>query len=280
MRTVSRQGPSHEGEAVELLVTVKAYPGLSTKYGEVVCVAGVRTDLAAPAFIRLFPVAFRDLPSTTRFAEYANLGLRVRKTTSDSRPESYSPYLDTVVVGATINTGPKSTWGHRWKVLGPLAGAHTMCGLQQEQARSGASLGLIRVREVLDLEIGPNEEFDARRLAIAEMSAQASLFDVRARPVLEPAPYKMKYRYRCEEPGCRTHSQTFIDWEAAEAARSWRPRYAAPGELERKLREKFLTQMCADGRDTHFFVGNQHLAPKAFLVLGVFWPPTGTRPGT
>jgi hypothetical protein len=53
--------------AMRVLVTVKAYPGLSTRRGETVCVAGVRVDTDAPEWVRLYPVAFRDLPKTERF---------------------------------------------------------------------------------------------------------------------------------------------------------------------------------------------------------------------
>src|SRR5713226_2623428 len=34
-------------DRISLLVTVKAYPAISQKYGEVVCVAGIRTDTPA-----------------------------------------------------------------------------------------------------------------------------------------------------------------------------------------------------------------------------------------
>ena len=41
-----------------LLVTVKTYPTLSTKYGETVCTAGVRED---GSWVRLYPVPFRSV---------------------------------------------------------------------------------------------------------------------------------------------------------------------------------------------------------------------------
>jgi hypothetical protein len=63
-----------------------------------------------------------------------------------------------------------------------------------------------------------------------------------------------------------------IDWELAESYRSWRERYEQPVLLE-KIRQRFLEEMCAETKDTVFFVGNMHQHPKSFLVLGVFWPP-------
>jgi hypothetical protein len=36
------------GQTIEMVVAVKAYPSISTKFGETVCVAGFRTDTATP----------------------------------------------------------------------------------------------------------------------------------------------------------------------------------------------------------------------------------------
>lgn len=56
------------GETKRVLVTVKAYPNLSRKYGETVCVAGI--DLDTNQWIRLYPIPFRDLDSDQKFKKY------------------------------------------------------------------------------------------------------------------------------------------------------------------------------------------------------------------
>ncbi|MFV0318698.1 MAG: hypothetical protein ACK5O2_17270 [Microthrixaceae bacterium] len=38
------------------------------------------------------------------------------------------------------------------------------------------------------------------------------------------------------------------------------------------MRQKFVDELWADGRDTVLFVGNQEQHPHSFLVLGIFWP--------
>ena len=81
----------------------------------------------------------------------------------------------------------------------------------------------------------------------------------------------MKYPYRCLESGCKSHTPTLIDWEVGEAGWKW-PRRYPESEIPTRIREKFLTQLCCEDRDTHFFVGNQKRYPQGFLVLGVFWP--------
>ena len=70
---VANRGDLPEKLAESLLVPVKAYPAISQKYGEVVCVAGIRTDPAAPAWVRMFPVAFRGIPFDQRFKKYQHI---------------------------------------------------------------------------------------------------------------------------------------------------------------------------------------------------------------
>jgi hypothetical protein len=48
-------------ETIDFIPLVKAYPALSTKYGEVSCIAGVEITANGPRWIRLYPVPFRSL---------------------------------------------------------------------------------------------------------------------------------------------------------------------------------------------------------------------------
>jgi len=130
---------------------------------------------------------------------------------------------------------------------------------------------------VQDLKVERNAEFSAEKVRYAEVTASEDLFGA-VRSALEPAPYTLTYKYRCEDRGCRGHEQGLIDWEAGQAARAWKSRGADDAELPDMLRSKFLDEMCGPAKDTYFFLGNQHLRPKGFLVLGVFWPPARSRP--
>ena len=49
-------------QTIRLAITVIAYPVISSALGEVVCVAGIRTDsLMQPEWVRLFPFRRRNL---------------------------------------------------------------------------------------------------------------------------------------------------------------------------------------------------------------------------
>jgi hypothetical protein len=262
-----------EPEEAKVLVTVKAYPQLSQKSGEVVCVAGVRLDREPPEWIRLFPVPFRDLPEAIRFKKFDVVSLRIRRG-DDTRPESYRPDLDHIEIVRSVGAGRDQRWTQRRKLIGALLGETTMCRLYRENERRGStpapSLGLIKPVEVLDVTVQPNEGFDDDRKRLAAIAAEATLFGP-CKEELEPTPYLVRYRYRCVEDGCRGHDQSLIDWEVGEAGRKWSRSYPVE-EIPYRIRRKFLDQLCGPERDTHFFVGNAKRYLQSFMVLGVFWP--------
>jgi hypothetical protein len=253
-------------DVLSLLVTVKAYPNISRRRGEVVCVAGIRTDTEQPAWVRLWPVPFRDLAFTSRFKKYQVIKLRASQPAgSDQRPESWTPDVDSIQTGPVLDA--KNNWSKRKRYVLPLM-LESMCEIQRRQERDGASLGVFRPGEMLDFVVERDSgKWDPDQQAVVD---QPSLL-FPSKTGLEKIPFRFRYRYRCAQHGCRTHYQSIIDWELAEAYRRWRAQYDAD-ELLRKLREKWLDMMWSPTRDTLLFVGNQHNHPEAFLVLGVFYP--------
>jgi hypothetical protein len=63
------------------------------------------------------------------------------------------------------------------------------------------------------------------------------------------------------------------DWEMGEAYRHWRRKYGDGWEA--KFRQRFETEMI-EKNDTHFYVGNLHQFPNAWIVIGLFYPPHET----
>lgn len=252
------------GERITVVPTVKAYPAISSRYNEVVCVAGFRVGiLEPPSWVRLFPVPFRDLDAEQKFKKWQEITVEVEAHTSDTRPESVRPLTNTIEVTRTLKTDERI---HLVRQVEPV----TMCGLMREQQESGTSLGVVRPREVRDLQITPvaAAEVEERRQRIESLAAQGQLFGAPTEP-LEVIPHQFHYRYTCWEPGCPGHRQSIIDWEIAQAWRRWRHSYSDPLE---EIRKKWIGQLCAPERDTQSFVGNMHQHPNSFLVLGVFWP--------
>jgi hypothetical protein len=262
-------------ETIDFLPLVKAYPALSKKYGEVSCIAGVRmSGTGSPEWIRLYPVPFRSLSDDSRFAKYQPIRVRVQQHSGDRRPETRRPDRDSIeLVGPPLSSD--QAWRRRRRFVEPLI-APSMCEIRRLQRSHGTSLGAFRPREVLDIVIEPADVNEGKREIARAWAAQPSLLDdvaanerVHQVRELEQMPWSFKYRYRCADAGCPTHTQSIIDWEIAEFYRRVRHR----DDWRERLKERWIGKLCAPQRDTAFFVGNQHQHPGSFLVLGVWWPP-------
>ncbi|MFN8022116.1 MAG: hypothetical protein U0Q03_11370 [Acidimicrobiales bacterium] len=256
---------------MEVAVTVKAYPAVSTKHRETVCVAGIRPGLLGTAdFVRLYPVPFRQLPTEQKFKKWDLIRARVTRPRNDTRPESHSPDVPSITVVSHLDTS--RNWASRRAIVDQVR-KHSMCELRARQAADGTSLGLVVPDEVLDFTITerePDEREEARRF----LASQPTLFDMDDRdiPLVEAIPYSFRYRFRCADcPPGRDHHMSIIDWEIHQAYRSWRSEYG-DAEVGERLREKWLDQICSPERETMFFVGNMHQHPQSFLVLGCWWP--------
>ena len=254
-----------------ILITVKAYPNPSKKYVETVCTAGI--DLGENKWIRLYPVPYRDLEISKKFKKYDIIEAEVEKSSRDHRPESYKINCDSIRPVASIDTKKDKKWAQRKKLILPLVGK-SMCDIERLCEEKNVSLGMFKPkRNVEFLWEAVTSEF---KEGTEELYSQLSLFNPQKK-ILEKIPYIFRYKYFCEnEPDCKGHKQCIIDWEIGEAYRSWKHKQYKGDEaltLE-KIKEKWISQMFADDRDTYFYVGKQHVF-KTFMVLGVFWPPKG-----
>ena len=253
------------GETITVVPLVKAYPALLSDLDEAVCVAGLRTELLTPpAWVRLWPVPFRDLDDGQRFRKWQEITVSARRSTRDQRPESLVPDPDTIVVSRTLSKG------ERRHMIDQMPDT-SMCGLIREQAECGTSLGIVRPREVIDVVVEERdpEEVSTQQRRVEAAAAQQKLFGTSLTP-LEVIPHRFLYRYRCWDPDCNTHHQGIIDWEISAAYRKWRKQY--PTDFIERIRCKWLGELCGPERDTRFYVGNMHQHPRSFLVLGVYWP--------
>src|SRR4030067_486236 len=96
-------------ETKQILVTVKAYPNPSKKYGETVCVAGV--DINKQQGGRLYPIPYRDLDDNKKFEKYNLIEVKVHKATDDTRPESYK--IDAGSIKIVDKLDSKNNWEKR-----------------------------------------------------------------------------------------------------------------------------------------------------------------------
>lgn len=262
-------------QRARVLVTVKAYPTPSQTHGETVCIAGVRLDRPEPSWIRLYPINFRALDDGDRFGKYSVVDIDVVPG-HDGRSESFRPRLSTAQVRTTLSSA--RGWAARWAHLDPLAGATTSCRLRHHASGGGPSLGLVKPLSVDSLEITRSPSYTAAQQQAVAAAAAPDLFRSAPRTPLEPPPFTLRYRYKCAEHGCTGHAQSVLDWEAGQFGRRLLRQGHTEAEATAQLRAKFLDQMCGRSRDYYFYLGNLAKHPASFMVLGVFWPPAGSRP--
>lgn len=257
---------------MRVLVTVKAAPNPSQTYGETVCVAGLRLDPDSEGWVRLYPVNFRELDSGSRFSKYDVVALQAKPNPGDPRGESWRPLIDTLAVETSL-----STWPRRQQYVNDFIGG-TMCGLIDAARRNPAakSLAAIRPRQVTGLDIKPHGGWTAdeqRRIDGYVSQLEIPGTGRGQRTALQAPRFRGWYRYLCQAPGCPQHRQGIYDWEWVALQRQPGVARLDDGEARGALRKRFLDEICGDGKDLVFFVGNQQKRPQGFMVLGLFYPP-------
>ncbi len=257
-------------EMARVLITVKTSPQPSTKYTDTVCTAGVRLDGDAPQWIRLYPIPFRHLETDLQFTKYDVIELEIRRRYEDSRKESYSP--DWSSVRRVDHFDP---WERRVDALRNLPLTNT-CELSAaaKSDHAAPSLGLGGVADLTGVTFEPHPGWNEKQRAILNRALEeVDLFGSGLTPKkLEPPRLVATYRYRCTGPTCPGHRGQILDWELT--ALQQRYRASTDGELKRVIEAKFIGEMFASGRDTHFFMGNFENPVKRdkFSVLGVWYP--------
>jgi hypothetical protein len=267
---------SDQVERLRVIVTVKAAPNPSERYGETVCVAGIRAEPTELGWIRLYPINFRELGDEASFRKYDVISVDATPARQDARRESWRPRMSTLRIENHLADRHRRDW------IEPYIGRTTMCDSNDGATMRSPSLALIRPRPVTDLTINRHPGWTAAQQAkIDKYVNQLDLFGNEDRTPLEAPRFTGAYHYLCMKSGCRGHHQGILDWEFVALQRRLRDR-DDPTAI-RQLRAKFLDQMCAPDRDVAFYVGNQAVHPGTFSVLGVYWParrPASSRSTT
>lgn len=255
-------------EDIEILVLAKAYCGVRSRYGEGVCVAGIRLDVQPHRWVRLSPICLRELSECQQFGVFQIIRLRVQRDYGDPRPETMRPDVNSIELGPVLSS--QDRWAERRAMLQPLE-SESMCALRRECRRTRVSLGLIRPRHVHGVVFEPEREWT---LQPRDGLAEGGVLVAPRHGLVEQSP-SFSYRYDCADPLCGGHKQKIVDWELVEIYREWSDR---GDELVRRIERRCLDDMSSDGRDPLFVVGNQVAQPDGFLVLGTLWPPRAGTP--
>lgn len=256
-------------QKLKLLITIKTYPIPSSKYDELVCTAGV-TETGD--FIRLYPVNFRELEYAKKYQKYQWMEVLAEKHTGrDVRKESYRPDTTSIkMLGEPIPT-KSGSWDERARYVLPNK-SNSMEHLWDLQEKNRTSLGIFRPAKVHDFVFKPDDT-EWKPAFLAQLQQQRFWDDRTAtREPPRKIPWKFQYQFECDDSRCkRNHCMMIEDWEVG--ALYWRAvdQGASPEEAAKAVKYKFLDQICASDRDTHFFVGTV-LAHGTWVIVGTFWP--------
>jgi hypothetical protein len=252
------------GSKERVLITVKTYPHPSEKYDELVCTAGITE---AGQWVRLYPINYRGLDYERQFAKYQWVKLELGPTGhgNDNRKESRRPNLDTLELhGDVLST--KNNWRARKAVIDKMP-VHTLKELVALYDSDRTSLGIVRPRRVLDIEVKKTDpEWSSQQLGFIN---QLSLFDGNKRP-LRKIPFELRYVFECDDD-TKPHRALITDWELGALYLNEERRLRDPDKAAESVKRKFLNELCGPKRDTLFFMGTTW-PYNTWIVLGVFYP--------
>jgi len=88
----------------KVLITVKTYPAISTKYEELVCTAGFTED---GKWVRIYPVQFRKKPYNEQYSKYEWIEVDLIRNKNDFRPETYRPITHNTPINVLSKIPPE-----------------------------------------------------------------------------------------------------------------------------------------------------------------------------
>jgi hypothetical protein len=261
-----------------VLVVAKTYPELSAKYGETVCTAAVDED-GKP--LRLYPIPFRYLAGPQRFSRYQWISVFLRKSQQDTRPESYNVAADSITLESKVPATPDE-WGKRADSLFRFPGwqCTSMNSLIEAQERNGQSLAFIkptfidavslRRRDPQDVETF-EQKLELLRGRNAAARKQLDLFEKSTPPLMKRLEFvegRVCIEWRCSDDDCKGHTMQILDWEICELARK---------EGLEAAKAKVQTLFNLEHYNSGFILGNFHMFPGSFAIIGLWYPPRSNR---
>jgi len=250
----------------KVLIVVMTYPHPSRGYNELVCTGGITES---GEWVRLYPVDYRYRPSRQQFKKYQWITVQLgpRGQGNDNRKESRKPNLDSItLIGEPLST--ENGWRERREIIDSMR-CHTLNELKSLFESDRTSLGIVRPKRVIDLEVHPATDTDWKP-EWRNLFSQKTLFGEQQKP-LRKLPYSFHYVFKCEDSD-KPHIAMCEDWELGVLFLKESERLGSDEAAAQSVRKKFLDEICGPDKDTRFFTGT-HFPWNTWLVLGLFWPP-------
>ena len=260
----------------KVLITVKTYPTLSSKYGELVCTAGIRASDGE--WIRIYPMPFRSLKEDFRYKKYQWVNIELQKNKQDHRIDSYRPVnIHDLELLDSIPTS--DGWNARKRiVLNPKHLYFSLDSLLAETKAGNRSIAVFKPAKFIDFRVeSVDREWEENKLrGCKALLSQPGLFDEghlkEIRPV-EKIPYKFKIKFS-DESG-KESTMMVEDWEICELYRKCIRSSDSEEEAVDKVRKKYESFMYE--KDLYLILGTtkawHSIAPNPYIIIGLFYPP-------
>lgn len=261
----------------KVLITVKTYPAISSKYDELVCTAGFLED---GSWIRIFPIQFRKKSFDEQYKKYDWIEIDLVKNKSDFRFESYRPVSYDTEIKILDHLDTKSNWLLRKEIVFKNK-IYTDIELLKAEAKDRGimtSLATFKPKEIVDFTIEQVErEWDKKKLDKLRQDRSSNLFaqeDEDLFEVVKKLPYKFSYIIKdCNN----VQSKMMIeDWEIGQLYWNCLKRHEGDeNKAVADVKKKYLDDF-ARTKDLHLFLGTSqlhHLTGKnPFMIIGTFHP--------
>lgn len=272
---------------MKVLIAVKTYPAISTKYGETVCTAGITEE---GKWIRIYPLPFRKINRENRFKKYEWIELELRRNTNDFRPESYRPinYQEIKTIGEIKSDG--DTWDERRKIV--LRKVYTNLEQLIAEAKDKnicTSLATFKPKKILDFTYEKTDrEWGTKQIQYLESEKQqANLFEseeedeIENFEVVDKVPYKFKFKFM-DDTG-KTSNLMIEDWEIGMLYWNCLKTHNGNEQLAcEDVKKKYFDDF-AKTKDYYFFLGttklNHYVSHNPFVIIGDFRPKYITQLG-
>lgn len=263
----------------KVLIAVKTYPTLSSKYDELVCTAGFLED---GSWIRIYPIPFRKLEYDKQYSKYDWIEVDLERNYSDFRLESHKPKsIENNFRKVDEIKADGDSWHDRRKIV--LKNVHTnmleLIALAKDSNKY-ASLAVFKPKEILDFKIEKVErEWDKNKLdALKAKAQQLNLFKNSDNPfeVVQKLPYKFSYKFTSDDGIERT--MMIEDWEIGQLYWNCLKRHEGHNAEEKAcedVKKKYFDDF-AKTKDLYLFLGTKRefhlIAPNPFVIIGTFHP--------
>jgi hypothetical protein len=261
---------------MKVLIVVKTYPAVSSKYDELVCTAGF---LENGTWIRIYPIQFRKKSFEEQYKKYDWIEIDLVKNTSDFRKESYRPVAYDTEIKLLDHLDTKNNWLLRKEIV-LKSKVYTDIEeliLEAKNKDIMTSLAVFKPTKIVDFTIEPVErEWDKNKLEKLKQD-RSHLFAQENEDMFEVVkklPYKFSYiLHDCHG---KQSKMMIEDWEIGQLYWNCLDKHKgneieAVGDVKKKYFDDFVKT-----KELHLFLGTSKVhhftGRNPFMIIGVFYP--------